>query len=342
MNIASLAQSEIRDIILGMEMTPDSIQNKDIEDIDRQRTEAAKVVQQVNRTVNALGEEIITTNQTPYEIQKFKSHSDWRVRAISAANLIARTKHIYANPVDEKEDSVTFVLAKNILKKFISIADLRNQIAGYIFGVSSPENKNIKEIRCIVIPPQSGNNQYVTFPDIVAQSEYLKNLEPLGWIHTQGNETLQLSPQDLMIHAKLISNNPSLDAEKAVVVTVAFPPGACSVTAYRCTPAGYEWGKSNKDFNATNVEGYSPDFYEKSQIWLSEVFLGFFMVPDDQIWNYNFIGLRADHAAKINYMLSTPREFYHEMHRTSHFINFNKLEEEEEDDRGAVEEDYFK
>jgi pre-mRNA-processing factor 8 len=144
-----------------------------------------------------------------------------------------------------------------------------------------------------------------------------------------------------MIHARLIGANPHLDAEKAVVVTVAFPPGSCSVTAYRITPSGFEWGKSNRDFNATSLEGYSNDFYEKAQVWLSEVFLGFFMVPDDLIWNYNFIGLRADQTAKINYVLAVPRDFYHESHRTSHFLNFNKIEEEEAEDKGALEEDFF-
>lgn len=142
-NIASLAQSEIRDIILGMEMTPESIQNKDIDEIERQRAEATKVSQQVTKTVNALGEEIIAVTSTPYENQKFKSHSDWRVRAISATNLLARTKHIYANPVEEREDACTYVLPKNVLKKFIAIADLRTQVSGFVFGISAPENKNV-------------------------------------------------------------------------------------------------------------------------------------------------------------------------------------------------------
>jgi pre-mRNA-processing factor 8 len=145
----------------------------------------------------------------------------------------------------------------------------------------------------------------------------------------------------MMIHSRLIANNPGFTGDKTVIVTVSFPPGTCSVTAYRTTPAGYEWGKNNKDFNSTSLDGFSTDFYEKAQIWLSEVFLGFFMVPDDQIWNYNFIGMRADQSAKINYILAPPKDFYHEMHRTSHFINFNKGEDEEEDDKGALEEDFF-
>lgn len=140
-NIAALAQSEIRDIILGMEMTPESIANKDVEQVDQPRAEPNQVTQQVNKTVNALGVEVLAVTTTPFDNQRFKSHSDWRVRAISAANLLARTKHIYANPVDEKDDAYTYVLAKNILKKFISIADLRTQVSGYIYGISSAENK---------------------------------------------------------------------------------------------------------------------------------------------------------------------------------------------------------
>lgn len=188
----------------------------------------------------------------------------------------------------------------------------------------------------------------MTFPEIICNSDYLKNLEPLGWIHTQGNgslsltsETLQLSPHDLMIHSKLIGANPNLDAEKSVVITVAFPPGTCSVTAYHMTRAGFEWGKNNKDFNATSFEGFSTQFYEKVQIWLSDAFFGFFMVPDDHIWNYNFIGMRADQHSKINYVLAQPKDFYHEMHRTSHFISFHKGDDGEEEDKGALEEDFF-
>lgn len=98
------------------------------------------------------------------------------------------------------------------------------------------------------MPPQDGNNNQVNFPEKICNSEYLKNLEPLGWIHTQGQgksiilnktiETLNMSPQDLIKHARMTLENKNLDAEKSVVITVAFPPGTCSVTAYKATPAG--------------------------------------------------------------------------------------------------------
>ena len=82
-----------------------------------------------------------------------------------------------------------YVLPKNMLKHFICISDLRTQIAGYLYGVSPPDNAQVKEIRCIVIVPQVGNHQAVTLPHQLPDHDYLEDLEPLGWIHTQPNET---------------------------------------------------------------------------------------------------------------------------------------------------------
>ena len=68
--------------------------------------------------------------------------------------------------------------------------------------------------------------------------------------------------------------------------------------------------------------------YEKVQILLSDRFSGFFMVPDNHIWNYNFIGLGVVPNMKYSLILSNPKDFYHEIHRTSHFIKFIKQDEE--------------
>lgn len=44
-------------------------------------------------------------------------------------------------------------------------------------------------------------------------------MEPLGWIHTQPNESPQLSPQDVTTHAKIMADNPSWDGEKTIIIT---------------------------------------------------------------------------------------------------------------------------
>lgn len=65
------------------------------------------------------------------------------MRAISAANLHLRVAHIYVNSEDIRDSGFTYVLPKNLLKKFICIADLRTQIAGFMYGVSPPDNPQV-------------------------------------------------------------------------------------------------------------------------------------------------------------------------------------------------------
>jgi len=55
---------------------------------------------------------------------------------------------------------------------------------------------------------------------------------------------------------------------------------------------------------------------------LSERFMGFFMVPDNHIWNYNFVGLGLSASMKYSLILANPKEFYNENHRAAHFIKF--------------------
>ena len=86
---------------------------------------------------------------TNYEQQVFSSKSDWRVRAISATHLPLRLQHIYVSNDDVKDDaaSYTYVLPKNVLRAFVTASDLRTQIAAYLYGVSPPDNKQVKEIK---------------------------------------------------------------------------------------------------------------------------------------------------------------------------------------------------
>ena len=45
-----------------------------------------------------------------------------------ATNLHLRTNHIYVSSDDIKETGYTYILPKNVLKKFIIISDLRAQV----------------------------------------------------------------------------------------------------------------------------------------------------------------------------------------------------------------------
>lgn len=92
-----------------------------------------------------------------------------------------------------------------------------------------------------------------------------------------------LFPQDVTLHAKMLENFKSWDGERCILVTASFTPGSCSLTAYKLTPGGYEWGRANKDASANPV-GYAPSHYERCQLLLSDRFMGFYMVPDAGEW----------------------------------------------------------
>jgi pre-mRNA-processing factor 8 len=58
--------------------------------------------------------------------------------AIATSNLRTRANNnIYISSDDIREDGhYTYIMPKNILKRFITIADLRVQVAGYLYGSS--------------------------------------------------------------------------------------------------------------------------------------------------------------------------------------------------------------
>jgi len=95
-------------------------------------------------------------------------------------------------------------------------------------------------------------------------------------------------------------------------------------------------GRQNKDSGA-NPAGYAPTHYEKVQMLLSDRFLGFYMVPEEEVWNYNFMGVKHNTGMKYDLKLGNPKEFYHEIHRKTHFMNFSAIEGEPEGEN--IEED---
>lgn len=136
----------------------------------------------------------------------------------------------------------------------------------------------------------------------------------------------QLTPTDCISHARMLGMHNTWDGESAIAVTCSFTPGSCSLTAYKLTPEGYTWAQANKDLKG-NPKDYKPAFYEKVQMLLSDRFMGFYMVPDVGSWNYNFNGVKLNVNASYGLKLANPREFYHEVHRPVHFLEFSNMEQ---------------
>ncbi|KAF2263056.1 pre-mRNA processing splicing factor 8 [Lojkania enalia] len=330
-NTSSLTSSEVRDIILGMEISAPSMQRQQAAEIDKQQEEQQQLTAVTTKTQNIHGEEIIVTTTSQYEQASFASKTEWRTRAVATSNLRTRANNIYINSEDVKEDGqYTYVMPKNVLKRFITIADLRIQVAGYLYGKSPPDNNQVKEIVTIVMVPQVGNTRDVQLPKELPQHEYLRDLEPLGIIHTvSGNEPPYMQASDVSQHARLLNAHSSWD-KKTVTMTVSFTPGSVSLAAWALTPNGYKWGVANKDTLSDNPAGFSTSFGEKCQLLLSDKIRGYFLIPDNGgMWNYSFMGSSFSMVEKkpVHVRLDTPPRFYDSIHRPLHFSNFAELED---------------
>ncbi|KMU89052.1 pre-mRNA processing splicing factor 8 [Coccidioides immitis H538.4] len=279
-NTQSLTSSEVRDIILGMEISAPSLQRQQAAEMEKQQQDQKQLTAVTTKTQNVRGEEIIVTTTSQYEQQSFASKTEWRTRAIATSNLRTRANNIYISSEDIQEDGhFTYIMPKNILKRFIMISDLRVQVAAFLYGRSPPDNAQIKEIITIVMIPQQ-----------LPKHEYLNDLEPLGIIHTMsGNEPSYMTAMDVTQHSRLMNAHPSWD-KKTVTMTVSFTPGSVSLSAWSLTPQGYKWGAENKDTSSDQPQGFSTSFGEKCQLLLSDRIRGYFLVPENNVWNYSFMG----------------------------------------------------
>jgi pre-mRNA-processing factor 8 len=329
-NTQSLTSSEVRDIILGMEISAPSMQRQQAAEIEKQQQEQQQLTAVTTKTQNVRGEEIVVTTTSQYEQQAFASKTEWRTRAIATSNLRTRANNIYISSDDiyESEERCTYILPKNVLKRFIAIADLRVQVAGYLYGSSPPDNDQVKEIRTIVMVPQVGNTRDVQLPQQLPQHEYLKTMEPLGIIHTvSGNEASYMTAADVTMHSRHMAAHPSWD-KKTITLAVSFTPGSVSLSSWALTPAGYTWGAQNKDTSSDSPTGFSTSFGEKCQLLLSDKIRGYFLVPETEQWNYSFMGASFGSVEKrpVYCKIDQPRPFYDAMHRPVHFSSFAELE----------------
>ena len=290
-NTSSLTSSEVRDIILGMEISAPSMQRQQAAEIEKQQQEQQQLTAVTTKTQNVHGEDIIVTTTSQFEQQSFASKTEWRTRAIATSNLRTRANNIYISSDDIREDGhFTYIMPKNVLKRFITIADLRVQVAGYLYGSSPPDNDQIKEVRTIVMIPQVGNTRDVQLPHQLPEHDYLSSMEPLGIIHTvSGNEPPYMTAMDVTQHARLMNAHPSWD-KKTVTMTVSFTPGSVSLAAWALTPQGYKWGAENKDTGSEQPQGFATSMGEKCQLLLSDKIRGYFLVPESNVWNYSFMG----------------------------------------------------
>merc|ERR1712093_681262 len=74
-------------------------------------------------------------------------------------------------------------------------------------------------------------------------------------------------------------------------------------------------------------QGFSTSMGEKCQLLLSDKIRGYFLVPENNTWNYSFMGSAFGGIEKkpVHVKIDTPLPFYSGQHRPLHFQNFAEL-----------------
>eukprot|EP00767_Chilomastix_cuspidata_P003217 gnl/Chilomastix_cuspidata/3332.p1 GENE.gnl/Chilomastix_cuspidata/3332~~gnl/Chilomastix_cuspidata/3332.p1 ORF type:complete len:3611 (-),score=172.86 gnl/Chilomastix_cuspidata/3332:1097-11722(-) len=320
-NVQALTQGEIRDIILGQEITAPSLQRQLMAEIEQQKEDDPQVAAMASKTTDVHGDEIVTFTVTNYEQESFESKTQWRTRALAAANLRFRTRQIHVTE-SGPGSTIPYVLPRALFDRFVEIADLRTQICGLLYGVHTKSLPIAFEVRAIVLPPQWGTHRAVTIPLTAPVHPVLDELIPLGWIHTAPNATRGLAPASAALHATFLEKLPAWSSSCATV-TVAFTPGSVTVSAHTLTEAGLRWTAENSDkaLHTDDIELSSVNF-QSHAVHLSDALQGSFLVSPDGLWNCFFSTMQVTPALKYELTVGAPRPFYHQLHRPKSFLSW--------------------
>lgn len=170
-----------------------------------------------------------------------------------------------------------------------------------------------------------GSVQISNIPDIGDLPD-TEGLELLGWIHTQTEELKFMAASEVATHSKLFADK----KRDCIDISIFSTPGSVSLSAYNLTDEGYQWGEENKDIMNVLSEGFEPTFSTHAQLLLSDRITGNFIIPSGNVWNYTFMGTAFNQEGDYNFKYGIPLEFYNEMHRPVHFLQFSELAGDEE------------
>nr|CAD2158516.1 unnamed protein product [Meloidogyne enterolobii] len=180
-------------------------------------------------------------------------------------NELIQQQQMFIDSDNIANTDLKYILSKNILHKFILISEMQIDVTGHIYGISSSYDPGIKEICCIFIPNKWAIYQFGVYGfDEISQHQF-KNYEFFGWIHTTAsNDSSELSHNDRFFHTNFVyQSQQGQQQEQRVFVLCNFAPDSVSLSAFRLTSIGYEWGRIANAGKSSKLKMYLPSHYEK-------------------------------------------------------------------------------
>jgi pre-mRNA-processing factor 8 len=332
-SVSQLTRKETVDIILGQEMSSTEMQQEQMDEIEK-KTKTTLLAAQTTTTVNRLGEEIEVRTTKTFEVGASAGTADWRGRAVGAASLLARSQKIFAaTPTDAQRHGTpsgdVIVLPKNVLQRFLRAADLRISVAGLLYGSALPDELGVKEVRCIMLPPQQGTTESVALSTKLPSHAALVDhgLELVGWIRTQSGEP-RLTTVDLALQGRLLAENEAVNPTSLAMLVAGIGSTDTSVVAYSVTDDGTSWGMANRELT-TMPQPVADSHVQPCSCRVTDRMDGFFLVPTQGSWNYFFRG-QQQWSRAYAVQPEVPLDFYHSSHRPGHFKSFTRLGQAED------------
>ncbi|EAN99773.1 PRP8 protein homologue, putative [Trypanosoma cruzi] len=334
MNVSpnQFTEMEKKDILLGKKMTTIEIQEEEKKELEEMRRTKLIQEQTVNVTVKS-GEKIQKKIKAAFDFGNSTTSSNWRTRSLADAAAFDESTTIEIDALGAVASSDQLIIPMETLKLFIPCCDVQAQCCAYLFGQTLPEAPNIKEVLCIMVPPQKGSAVECTTPVHIPHKHPAlveNHLSLLGVLRCGGGEPA-LHSRDLALHGRLLASNDELQTEGLVTAVMGISQDGLNMRCYTTTREGISWALENyaKALEREPTE-VAPKHFAPCRATLSEDLQGFLLVPTGGDWNYAFKGATWRESTEFDVSADIPVFFFAAQHRPDHFLNFARLSEEEE------------
>lgn len=350
MNVSpkDFTEKEKEGILLGKKMTSIEIQEEEMKEIESMRR--TKLTEAVTLHVTTASGDVVEKKvRSAFDFGTSGLESNWRQRSLTDAAYLNEnvsfsmydTAHVTANMEQ-------IVIPENLLQKMMAACDVKVQCCAYLLGHAIREAPHIKEVVSILLPPQSSTARETRTPGkLPLSSPHISdnNLEVLGIVRVCECETEVMS-HDLAMLGRLIAEN-----SDTLLLPDGTPPNLiCMVVSLSreedvtvrcqvCTPGGTAWGLQNYEGILKQGPKEVPVTHcAPCRSSLSSKTFGFFLVPEERVWNYAFKGALWHESAQFDVAVDVPLPFFHALHRPDHFLNFVRFGEQQEKLEDEVDE----
>ncbi|KAG8345580.1 PRO8NT PrP8 N terminal domain [Trypanosoma vivax] len=334
MNVSpnQFTEMEKKDILLGKKMTTVEIQEEEMKELEELKR--TKLTQEQSASVTTkTGETVRKKVKAAFDFGNLTTAANWRLRSLANAAAFDENTPVEIDSTKVVSSSDQLVLPLELMKMLFPCFDIQAQFRAYLFGQALPGSPNIKEVLCIMVPPQKGTATECTTPKIIPHTHPAlvdNHLSLLGVLRCSGGDP-SVHTHDIALHGRLLACNDGIETEGLITVVIGVSQDGLSMRCHSTTREGISWALQNY-MHAMEQE---PVVVESTHIapcraTLSSALQGFFLVPVGSNWNHIFSGEVWRDGATFDVCVDTPHFFFDALHRADHFMNFVRLSEADE------------